>query len=257
MQGIGVVLGPGYLNVIGAPNQLSQISTIIILGLGVDYAIHFTGRYREELGSRNSVNKSATITLNSVGIALTLATLGTMVGFLTNIVSPLTQLQDFGITTALGIFYAFILVMTLVPAIRTLLDKRAEKKNSIDVDAFASSGEKLFNKISASTAIIPKKLKFLAIVLIIGIGGYGYYSFTNISTVFEFTDFLPSDNPTVKTFDTLQEEFGGGFGETTSVLIESENIATPEIHNALIDSLTIWLMLIMFWYLQVMLQQNL
>ena len=39
MQGIGVVLGPGYLNVIGAPNQLSQISTIIILGLGVDYAI--------------------------------------------------------------------------------------------------------------------------------------------------------------------------------------------------------------------------
>ena len=46
MQGIGVVLGPGYLNVIGAPNQLSQISTIIILGLGVDYAIHFTGRYR-------------------------------------------------------------------------------------------------------------------------------------------------------------------------------------------------------------------
>ena len=189
------------------------------------------------MGSRNSVNKSATITLNSVGIALTLATLGTMVGFLTNIVSPLTQLQDFGITTALGIFYAFILVMTLVPAIRTLLDKRAEKKNSIDVDAFASSGEKLFNKISASTAIIPKKLKFLAIVLIIGIGGYGYYSFTNISTVFEFTDFLPSDNPTVKTFDTLQEEFGGGFGETTSVLIESENIATPEIHNALIDSL--------------------
>ena len=65
-------------------------------------------------------------------IALTLATLGTMVGFLTNIVSPLTQLQDFGITTALGIFYAFILVMTLVPAIRTLLDKRSERKNTID-----------------------------------------------------------------------------------------------------------------------------
>ena len=67
-----------------------------------------------------------------------------MVGFLTNIVSPLTQLQDFGITTALGIFYAFILVMTLVPAIRTLLDKRSERKNTIDTDAFASSGEKLF-----------------------------------------------------------------------------------------------------------------
>ena len=60
MQGIGVVLGPGYFDIIGAPNQLSQISTIIILGLGVDYAIHFTGRYREELGLKNSVSDSAT-----------------------------------------------------------------------------------------------------------------------------------------------------------------------------------------------------
>ena len=237
MQGIGVVLGPGYLDIIGAPNQLSQISTIIILGLGVDYAIHFTGRYREELGLKNSVNKSASKTLSSVGIALTLATLGTMVGFLTNIVSPLTQLQDFGITTALGIFYAFILVMTLVPAIRTLLDKRSERKNTIDTDAFASSGEKLFNKLSEATSIIPKRLKIIAVALILGIGGYGYFSFTNISTVFNFTDFLPSDSPTVKTFNTLQDEFGGGFGETTSVLIESDNVATPEIHNALIDSL--------------------
>ena len=175
MQGIGVVLGPGYLDIIGAPNQLSQISTIIILGLGVDYAIHFTGRYREELGLKNSVNTSASKTLSSVGIALTLATLGTMVGFLTNIVSPLTQLQDFGITTALGIFYAFILVMTLVPAIRTLLDKRSERKNTIDTDAFASSGEKLFNKLSEATSIIPKRLKIIAVALILGIGGYGYY----------------------------------------------------------------------------------
>ena len=238
MQGIGVVLGPGYLDIIGAPNQLSQISTIIILGLGVDYAIHFTGRYREELGLKNSVNTSASKTLSSVGIALTLATLGTMVGFLTNIVSPLTQLQDFGITTALGIFYAFILVMTLVPAIRTLLDKRSERKNTIDTDAFASSGEKLFNKLSEATSIIPKRLKIIAVALILGIGGYGYYSFTNISTVFNFTDFLPSDSPTVQTFNTLQDEFGGGFGETTSVLIESDNVATPEIHNALIDSLS-------------------
>ena len=41
-----------------------------------------------------------------------------------------------------------------------------------------------------------------------------------------------------KTFNTLQDEFGGGFGETTSVLIEADTVATPEIHNALIDSLS-------------------
>ena len=122
MQGAGTILGPGYLDIIGAPNQVSQIAPIILIGLGVDYAIHFTSRYREEIGSGNTVSGSATSTLKSVGIALTLATLATIVGFLTNIVSPLPELKDFGILVSAGIFFAFFLVMTFVPAIRTLLD---------------------------------------------------------------------------------------------------------------------------------------
>jgi len=238
MQGAGTILGPGYLDIIGAPNQVSQIAPIILIGLGVDYAIHFTSRYREEVGSGNSINGSTTSTLTSVGIALTLATLATIVGFLTNIVSPLPELKDFGILVSAGIFFAFFLVMTFVPAVRTLLDRRAEKESKINTEAFSSSGESVLNKISASSSIIPKKLKVVALALLFAISGYGYFSFTNLETIFEFTDFLPEDDPVVQTLDLLTEEFGGGFGETTSVLLEGENLATPEIHNAIIESLS-------------------
>jgi len=237
MQGAGTILGPGYLDIIGAPNQVSQIAPIILIGLGVDYAIHFTSRYREEIGSGNSIVGSTSSTLKSVGIALTLATLATIVGFLTNIVSPLPELKDFGILVSTGIFFAFFLVMTFVPAIRTLLDKKAESKGNISTEAFSSSGESVLNKIAASSGIIPKKLKLVALALLIGISGYGYFSFTNLETIFEFTDFLPEDDPVVQTLDLLTEEFGGGFGETTSVLIEGDNLATPDVHNALIDSI--------------------
>jgi predicted RND superfamily exporter protein len=237
MQGAGTILGPGYLDIIGAPNQVSQIAPIILIGLGVDYAIHFTSRYREEIGSGNSIVGSTSSTLKSVGIALTLATLATIVGFLTNIVSPLPELKDFGILVSTGIFFAFFLVMTFVPAIRTLLDKRAESKGNISNEAFSSSGESVLNKIAASSGIIPKKLKLVALALLIGISGYGYFSFTNLETIFEFTDFLPEDDPVVQTLNLLTEEFGGGFGETTSVLIEGDNLATPDVHNALIDSI--------------------
>jgi len=237
MQGAGTLLGPGYLDIIGAPNQVSQIAPIILIGLGVDYAIHFTSRYREEIGSGNSITGSTSSTLKSVGIALTLATLATIVGFLTNIVSPLPELKDFGILVSTGIFFAFFLVMTFVPAIRTLLDKRAETKGTINTEAFSSSGESVLNKIAASSGIIPKKLKLVALALLVAISGYGYFSFTNLETIFEFTDFLPEDDPVVQTLDLLTEEFGGGFGETTAVLIEGENLATPEIHNALIESI--------------------
>ena len=237
MQGAGTILGPGYLDIIGAPNQVSQIAPIILIGLGVDYAIHFTSRYREEIGSGNSIIGSTSSTLKSVGIALTLATLATIVGFLTNIVSPLPELKDFGILVSTGIFFAFFLVMTFVPAIRTLLDKRAETKGNISTEAFSSSGESVLNKIAASSGIIPKRLKLIALALLVAISGYGYFSFTNLETIFEFTDFLPEDDPVVQTLDLLTEEFGGGFGETTAVLIEGENLATPEIHNALIESI--------------------
>ena len=237
MQGAGTILGPGYLDIIGAPNQVSQIAPIILIGLGVDYAIHFTSRYREEIGSGNSITGSTSSTLKSVGIALTLATLATIVGFLTNIVSPLPELKDFGILVSTGIFFAFFLVMTFVPAIRTLLDKRAETKENISTEAFSSSGESVLNKIAGSSAIIPKRLKLIALALLVAISGYGYFSFTNLETIFEFTDFLPEDDPVVQTLDLLTEEFGGGFGETTAVLIEGENLATPEIHNALIESI--------------------
>jgi len=130
-----------------------------------------------------------------------------------------------------------LLVMTFVPAIRSLLDKRAETKESISREAFSSSGESVLNKIAGASSIIPKKLKLISVALLIGVSGYGYISFTNLDTVFNFTDFLPEDDPVVATLAVLTDEFGGGFGETTSVLLEGENLATPEIHNAIIDAI--------------------
>ena len=237
MQGMGALLGPGFLNVIGAPNQISQIAPILLIGLGVDYAIHFTGRYREELGDGASVIESTTNTLSSVGIALTLATLATIVGFLSNVVSPLPEFKDFGITVSFGILFALLLVMTFVPAIRSLLDRRAETKESISREAFSSSGESVLNKVAGASSIIPRKLKIISIALLVGVSSYGYVSFSNLDTVFNFTDFLPEDDPVVATLSVLTDEFGGGFGETTSVLLEGEDLATPEIHNAIIDAI--------------------
>ena len=234
MQGMGALLGPGFLNVIGAPNQISQIAPILLIGLGVDYAIHFTGRYREELGDGASVKESTTNTLSSVGIALTLATLATIVGFLSNVVSPLPEFKDFGITVSFGILFALLLVMTFVPAIRSLLDKRAETKESISREAFSSSGESVLNKVAGASSIIPRKLKVISIALLVGVSSYGYVSFSNLDTVFNFTDFLPEDDPVVATLSVLTDEFGGGFGETTTVLLEGQDLATPEIHNAII-----------------------
>ena len=94
-QGIGVLLGPGYLEVIGPFNEIGQIIPILLVGLGVDYAIHLTARYREELGEGRDVVGATGRAISTVGVALILATVTTAVGFLTKQVSetplPLTK----------------------------------------------------------------------------------------------------------------------------------------------------------------------
>ena len=68
MNGLGVLLGPKYLNIIGKFNEILQILPILLIGLGVDYAIHLSSRYREELGAGVTVKESAVNATRTVGM---------------------------------------------------------------------------------------------------------------------------------------------------------------------------------------------
>lgn len=233
MNGIGVILGPKYLDIIGNFNEILQILPILLIGLGVDYAIHMTSRYREELGAGASIRDSATQATKTVGIALVLATATTSVGFLTNVVNPVTALRDFGILAAAGITSAFLLMLTVVPAIRTLLDRRAEAAGHLEREAFGRQGERILPKLMGATSVLAEKYAVTTLIAAFILGVAGFIGLTQLSTTFSFTDFVPEGNELLGTFDTITEEFSGGFGEETEVIIEGD-VATPAVHNALV-----------------------
>jgi hypothetical protein len=233
MNGIGVILGPKYLNIIGDFNEILQILPILLIGLGVDYAIHMTSRYREELGAGVPIRDSATQATKTVGIALVLATATTSVGFLTNVVNPVTALRDFGILAAAGITSAFVLMLTVVPAIRTLLDRRAEAAGHLERDAFGHQSERILPKIMGATSVLAERYAVTTLIAAFILGVAGFIGLTQLSTTFSFTDFVPEGNELLSTFDTITEEFSGGFGEETEVIIEGD-VATPAVHNALV-----------------------
>ena len=232
MNGAGVLLGPKYLGIIGDFNEILQILPILLIGLGVDYAIHMTSRYREELGAGVPVQEAATRATKTVGIALILATATTSVGFLTNVINPVTALRDFGILAAVGITSAFVLMLTVVPAIRVLLDSRGEAAGHLDRAAFGHQSERVLPRIMGSTAVLAEKYAVTTLLAALVLGVAGFIGLTQLSTTFSFTDFLPEGTESLETFDVITEEFGGGFGEETEVIIEGD-IATPEVHNAL------------------------
>ncbi len=236
MQGIGVLLGPDYLDVIGYTNQIAQILPVLLIGLGVDYGIHMNSRYKEEAGGGNDVEGSVVHSIRTVGIALVLATMTTVVGFLTNLVSPVGALADFGVLAAVGIVAAFILMLTFVPAARLLLDRRAERLGRWPAEDLYASKQRILPKIIGKTSWLAKRIPTITVIAALLLGGVGFWGVTQLETKFSFVDFVPTDSPLLATYEILTEEFGGGLGETTSVLIKGD-LSTAAAHNAGLDAL--------------------
>jgi len=234
MNGIGVLLGPGYLGVIGPFNEMLQIIPILLIGLGVDYSIHLTSRYREELAAGKDVVEAAVTASSTVGVALVLATVTTAVGFLTNLISPVSAIADFGVVATVGIGAAFILMVTFVPSLRILLDRRAERRGIHPIDEDHQSDSRLLLRLMGSLSLLARKYAVSTLVVAVALFGLGVLGFTKLETTFSFTDFVPQDAPLLETFELLDEEFEGGF-ENSNVLIEGE-VASPDVHNAVVDS---------------------
>jgi len=236
MQGIGVLLERiGAIDAFSAP---TQIVPILLIGLGVDYGIHLISRYREEIGGGLSVDDGVGAAIKTVGIALVLATLTTVVGFLTNVFSPIPALKDFGILAAVGILAAFLLMLVFLPSIRIVADRRAERNGRLPVATLHQHGDRLLPKAMEKLAILAEHAAVPTLVIALLLGGLGWYGYTQLETRFSFTDFLPSDSPYVLTLGVLEDDFGGGLGETTQVLVEAPEGGTVDVglHNALVDS---------------------
>jgi hypothetical protein len=216
-------------------SQMVQILPILLIGLGVDYSIHMISRYRQELAAGRSVDNSISVAIRTVGIALVLATLTTAVGFLTNITNDIPAIVEFGVLAAIGIFVSFLLMLTFVPAVREVLDRRAEKNDRLDTDGMGAGDSRFIPRLIGSFAILPKKFAVATVIVFIIGTGFAAFAMTGLSTQFSFLDFVPTTSPLRATAVTIDDSFN--FPETTTVLVEGE-VATGAAWNAMLDSYT-------------------
>jgi uncharacterized protein len=236
MNGAAVLLGPDFLEVVGPLTEATQIIPVLMIGLGVDYAIHLTSRYREEVGQGTSVDEALARAMRTVGLALGLATVTTALGFLTNVLNPVPTMRDFGILAAIGIVSAFVLMLTFVPALRLLLDRRAERAGRLPGPELQRTSRRLLPSAMARTAVLAERGPVATLLVTVALGGtLGVWGLSQLETRFSATEFVAPDNPILAALDAIEDRFGGGFGETTEVLITGD-ATRPEVHNALVDA---------------------
>jgi uncharacterized protein len=116
------------LALVGALNLISVAFAVLFIGLGVDFGIQFSVRYRAERHEVDDLHQALFNTASHVGAPLTLAAAATAAGFLSFLPTDYKGLSELGLLAGLGMIIAFLTSITLLPALLTVLRPPGEPK---------------------------------------------------------------------------------------------------------------------------------
>tara|TARA_B100001996_G_scaffold366538_1_gene337348 strand:- start:623 stop:3187 length:2565 start_codon:yes stop_codon:yes gene_type:complete len=124
----------GSMAVLGLKwNVLTVLVTALTLGIGIDYTIHMWRRIEWELKRHDDHWAALKTSLESTGVALMLSAATTAAGFIVLLLSPMPVIQDFGLITAVTVFFSLVLALVLLPVLLELAarsQEAAEESNS-------------------------------------------------------------------------------------------------------------------------------
>ena len=223
-------LGPNALGLIGPPNSLTTMVPIIVIGLTVDYAIQTISHYREQRAEGEDVRGAIRIGLRIVAVPLLLAAITTIVGMLASLFSPIEIVRDFGVVAGLGIGMSLVVMLTLVPAARTIIDRRREARGKLKPPrpiVHALPGiERVAGLLGRSVTRWPAYYMLAVTAITIGLG----IAATGLKSEFKIQDILPRGGAVLADWDTLDAAVGGS-AEITNVLIRAEATETRTLLN--------------------------
>ncbi len=100
-----------------ALNFVTAMIGAISIGIGIDYSIHMTERFREELRRTNNSMDAIKLTANGAGVALVASAASSIVGFAILGFAPMPMFAAYGQLTAVMIFLALIASLIVLPCL--------------------------------------------------------------------------------------------------------------------------------------------
>lgn len=198
------------------------------IGLGVEYSVNILFNYRTEITRGRSPAEAIRLSIKEVGIAIFLAWFTTFVAFLSFLSATLPPIRDFGLFLALGISYTFIITMTLLVALRYIIDRKKPpllKKSK----QHAFTMTTLMGQI-ARTLLRHEKKVFIVTILICLVMGTAV---TQLKSGFSMSQFIPQENPALQLFTKIGEDFPFSSQDQEYILIEGD-VATIRLLQGLV-----------------------
>jgi len=123
--GLVITMAIGLMAV-GVFNIISIAFIALFVGLGVDFGIQFAVRYRHERFHTKDLDQALSCAGKALGAPLALAAAATAAGFFSFIPTTYTGVAELGKVAGAGMIVAFLLSVTLLPALLRLMRLGAE-----------------------------------------------------------------------------------------------------------------------------------
>ena len=111
---------------VGALNLISVAFFVLFIGLGVDFGLQFSVRYRAERHDYGDLRAGLRSAARKAGVPLTLAAVATAVGFSSFVPTAYRGLAELGQIAGCGMIIAFFTSITVLPALLTVLNPPGE-----------------------------------------------------------------------------------------------------------------------------------
>ncbi|HET6507306.1 MAG TPA: MMPL family transporter [Baekduia sp.] len=221
--GVGISTIGLLSNVITMASFSSQLSLLIGLGVGVDYALFIVTRYRQEIMRGATPEDAAVSAIDTSGRAVLFAGITVCIALLGMFALGVSFL--YGVATASAIVVAFTVFasLTLLPAFLALFGKRVmtrKQRKAVAAGQLAVSDESpLWGKWSNILEKRPAVLAISAAVIMLLLATPALSMRLGNSDAGND----PSGTTTRKAYDLLAEGFGAGFNGPLQLVAENKN----------------------------------
>jgi putative drug exporter of the RND superfamily len=208
-----------------------NLATLLGLGLGVDYSLLMTSRFREELaargGSRDAVEDAVGATARTAGRAVFFSGLTVLLGLLGLVLFGFMILRSVGLAGAIVVALAVAAAMTLLPAVLAIAGLHLERLRIRRVTPRPAE-EGAWSRLAwwVMRRPVAVLVPTLAVLLVLGT------PFLHVRFNAPDARILPESAPSRDAFDRLTEQFGPGpFApiviavRTTGPAVAPENLA--------------------------------
>ena len=123
--GLAITAAVGML-MVGTLNLISVYFAVLFVGLGVDFGLQFSVRYRAERNKIDNLHEALLESGRRAGAPLTLAALATAAGFLSFLPTAYKGVSELGLIAGVGMLIAFFTSITLLPSLLSVLKPPSE-----------------------------------------------------------------------------------------------------------------------------------